>query len=65
MLSQDGYLDLVMLLPSCLSDDDIETLVNNYLKLPNTQLENTVLFQIEFLEKCTLKFKDQILQFIQ
>ncbi len=56
----EGFCDLGMLLPSLLTDDDIETIINRNMNLTGAVLEDKKLFSVKYLEKCTLLFKEDI-----
>jgi len=64
-LLEFGWVDLQTILPSVLKDDEIETIISKYLKLNDvTEMEGTMIFSKEFLDKCAAAFKDKIIEFI-
>jgi hypothetical protein len=58
----DGYEDLVFKLPSCLTKDDYEILIEKNMKLTDIVIEETHIFSEKYLENIKLKFKEKIIQ---
>ena len=64
-LLEFGWVDLQTILPSVLKDDEIETIIGKYLKLTDTtEMDGTMIFSKDFLDKCAAVFKDRIIDFI-
>lgn len=64
-LLEFGWVDLQTILPSVLKDEEIETIIAKYLKLSDTtEMDGTMIFSKEFLDKCAAVFKDRIIDFI-
>ena len=60
-----GWVDLQNILPTVLKDEEIETITTKYLGLNDiTEVDGTLIFSKEFLNKCALSFKDKIIEFI-
>lgn len=60
-----GWVDLQNILPSVLKDEEIETITTKYMGLnDSTEIDGTLLFSKEFLEKCTIALKDRIIDYI-
>lgn len=56
-----GYTDLSFMFPTCLTQADIETIVNKHLKLVEVELDETLIFSHAFIEKCVTSLKDNII----
>lgn len=62
-----GWVDLQAqsILPSILKDEEIETIISKYLEInDSTEIDGTIIFSKEFLDKCANSFKDKIVDFI-
>lgn len=62
-----GWVDLQAqsILPSILKDEEIEAIISKHLELNDTtEIDGTIIFSKEFLEKCAMAFKEKIIEFI-
>lgn len=60
LVKQEGFAELAKVFPS-FTDDDIEGLFNEHLKLPNLILRNGYCFDPEWLDKCSSAFREKII----
>ena len=63
-LNTEGAVDVVNLLPSVLTEEEIETLITKYIELGGFELINTLIVSNSFLDKCTSAFKEKIVEYI-
>eukprot|EP01016_Furgasonia_blochmanni_P004022 TRINITY_DN11566_c0_g1_i2.p1 TRINITY_DN11566_c0_g1~~TRINITY_DN11566_c0_g1_i2.p1 ORF type:complete len:731 (+),score=270.76 TRINITY_DN11566_c0_g1_i2:89-2194(+) len=64
ILNLEGYVNLNDMLPSVLSEEDVETLVNKHMQLKNVEMLQNIVFGNDYLEKLVQKFRDKIVSMI-
>ncbi|EAR90124.1 hypothetical protein TTHERM_00354710 (macronuclear) [Tetrahymena thermophila SB210] len=65
LLLEEGYTDLSFMFPTCLTEADIETIVNKHLKLTEVELDETMIFSHHYIEKCVTGLKQNIITQLQ
>ena len=61
-LEVDGYGEPSTIFPNILSEDDINTLINDHLGVQGLILEDNMMILSSFLDKCVTKLKPKIIQ---
>ena len=54
-----------MIFPSALEEEDFEDLFANEIEIEDTKFEDTFLFSLDFLKKCTKALKDRVVQYVK
>jgi len=61
-MNTEGAIDVTNLLPSVLEEEEIETIITQYMGLENYELSGTLIISNSFLDKCTTAFKEKIIE---
>ncbi len=61
-LNTEGSIDVTNLLPSILEEEEIETIITQYLGLEDYELSGYLIISNSFLDKCTTAFKEKIIE---
>ena len=64
ILATEGNIDVKYLVPSILSEKDIETILTQYMQLSDFEINGYLIISNSFLDKCVGKFRDKIINLI-
>ena len=61
-MNTEGSIDVANLLPSVLEEEEIESIITQYMGLEDYELSGTLIISNAFLDKCTTAFKEKIIE---